>query len=65
MSFGLNNDNNLKAHSAYKDGGGLGGGGMYFKNKGKEKNNSKKDEQEDMFEYKTLKKRVRFLCQKN
>lgn len=48
MSFGFDNLNSInKAQAAYKDGGGMGGGGMYMK-QGKKR----KDEQdEDMFEY--------------
>ena len=47
MSFSFdNNINQFKAQSAYKDGGGMGGGGMYMK-----QNKKRKDEPEkDLFE---------------
>jgi len=47
MSFDFNNLNSInKAQAAYKDGGGLGGGGMYMR-----QNKKRKDEPEDdMFE---------------
>ena len=49
MSFNFGNSqfNQLKTHSAYKDGGGMGGGGMYMR-QGKKK---KDKEEEDIFEY--------------
>lgn len=48
MSFGFDNINSInKAQSAYKDGGGMGGGGMYMK-QGKKR---KDEPDEDMFEY--------------
>ena len=31
FDFGSNNINQFKAQAAYKDGGGMGGGGMYMK----------------------------------
>ena len=47
FNFGNINPNNMKAQASYKDGSGMGGGGMYFKQKGK-----KKDKQdEDLFEH--------------
>ena len=49
MSFdiGSNNISQFKAHSAYKDASGMGGGGMYFK-----QNKKRKDQpEEDMFEF--------------
>ena len=51
MSFDFsssNNFNQLRTHSTYKDGGGLGGGGMYMK-QGKKRQDQP---DEDMFEYK-------------
>jgi hypothetical protein len=47
MSFDFSSNINppLKAHAAYKDGGGMGGGGMYFK-QGKRKD----EPEEDMFQ---------------
>ena len=48
MSFGFDNINSInKAQAAYKDGGGMGGGGMYMKQGKKRKN----EQDEDMFEY--------------
>lgn len=48
FDFGNNNINQFKAQAAYKDGGGMGGGGMYMK-----QNKKRKDQpDEDMFEYK-------------
>lgn len=49
MSFDFNNFNSInKAQATYKDGGGLGGGGMYMR-----QNKKRKDEpEEDMFERK-------------
>ena len=49
MSFDFNSNINPinKAQPTYKDGGGLGGGGMYMK-QGKK---SKKQPEDDMFEY--------------
>lgn len=47
FDFGNNNINQFKAQAAYKDGGGLGGGGMYMK-----QNKKRKDEPEDdIFEF--------------
>ena len=50
MSFDFSSNNNfnqLRTHSAYKDGGGMGGGGMYM-----QQGKKRKDEpEEDMFEY--------------
>ena len=38
MSFDFSNINPInKAQSAYKDGSGMGGGGMYFRQRGKRK----------------------------
>ena len=48
FDFGNNNINQFKTQAAYKDGGGMGGGGMYMK-----QNKKRKDQpDEDMFEYK-------------
>lgn len=48
MSFDFSNINppGMKAQSAYKDASGMGGGGMYFK----QKNKRKDQPDEDMFE---------------
>lgn len=47
MSFDFNNINPInKTQSAYKDASGMGGGGMYFRQSRKHKN----EEDEDMFE---------------
>ena len=49
FDFGASNINQFKAQAAYKDGGGMGGGGMYFK-----QNKKRKDQpEEDMFEFKS------------
>ena len=48
FDFGASNIPQFKAQSAYKDGSGMGGGGMYFK-QGKKR---KDQPEEDMFEYK-------------
>lgn len=46
FDFGSNNINQFKAQAAYKDGGGMGGGGMYMP-----QNKKRKDQpEEDMFE---------------
>jgi hypothetical protein len=46
FDFGSNNIGQFKAHSAYKDGSGMGGGGMYF-----QQGKKRKDEpEEDLFE---------------
>ena len=37
FDFSSNNINHIKAHSAYKDGSGMGGGGMYFNQRRKRK----------------------------
>ncbi len=48
FDFGNNNINQFKTQAAYKDGGGMGGGGMYMK-----QNKKRKDQpEEDMFEFK-------------
>ncbi len=47
FDFGNNNINQFKAQSAYKDGGGMGGGGMYMK-QGKKR---KDQPDEDLFEF--------------
>ena len=48
FSFGSNNIPQFKAQSAYKDGSGMGGGGMYF-----QQSKKRKDEpEEDIFEFK-------------
>lgn len=47
FDFGASNINQFKTQAAYKDGGGLGGGGMYMK-QGKK---GKKQEKDDIFEY--------------
>jgi len=49
FDFGASNINQFKAQSAYKDGSGMGGGGMYFK-QGKKR---KDQPDEDLFEYKS------------
>ena len=47
FDFGSNNINQFKAQAAYKDGGGMGGGGMYMK-----QNKKRKDQpEEDLFEF--------------
>ena len=46
MSFDFSNINPIKAQATYKDGGGLGGGGMYMRQGRKRKD----EEDEDMFE---------------
>ncbi len=47
FDFGNNNINQFKAQAAYKDGGGMGGGGMYMK-QGKKR---KDQPEEDLFEF--------------
>ncbi|MBR6126358.1 hypothetical protein IKQ21_01600 [bacterium] len=47
FNFGDINPPGMKAQSAYKDGSGMGGGGMYFKQKGKRK----EEPDEDLFEH--------------
>ena len=47
FDFGASNINQFKAHSAYKDGSGMGGGGMYFQ-QGKKR---KDQPDEDLFEF--------------
>lgn len=47
FDFGSNNINQFKAQAAYKDGGGMGGGGMYMK-QGKKR---KEEPDEDLFEF--------------
>ena len=47
FDFGASNINQFKAQSAYKDASGMGGGGMYFQ-QGKKR---KDQPDEDMFEY--------------
>ena len=47
FDFGASNINQFKAQSAYKDGSGMGGGGMYFQ-QGKKR---KDQPEEDMFEF--------------
>ena len=47
FDFGSSNINQFKAQAAYKDGGGMGGGGMYMK-----QNKKRKDQPEDdLFEF--------------
>ena len=46
FDFGNNNINQFKAQSAYKDGSGMGGGGMYFQ-QGKKRKDQPDD---DLFE---------------
>ena len=47
FDFGSNNINQFKAQAAYKDGGGMGGGGMYMI-----QNKKRKDQpEEDLFEF--------------
>ena len=48
FDFGNNNINQFKAQGTYKDGSGMGGGGMYMK-QGKKR---KDQPEEDLFEYK-------------
>ena len=52
FNFGSNNINQFKAQAAYKDGGGMGGGGMYMK-QGKKR---KDQPEEDLFELREDKK---------
>ena len=52
FDFGANNINQFKAQAAYKDGGGMGGGGMYMK-QGKKR---KDQPDEDLFEFSDDKK---------
>lgn len=52
FNFGNNNINQFKAQAAYKDGGGMGGGGMYMK-QGKKR---KDEPDEDLFEFNSDKK---------
>ena len=47
FDFGSNNIGQFKAHSAYKDGSGMGGGGMYFQ-QGKKRKDQPED---DLFEF--------------
>ena len=47
FDFGSNNINQFKAQAAYKDGGGMGGGGMYMK-QGKKRQD---EPEEDLFEF--------------
>lgn len=47
FDFGANNINQIRAQAAYKDGGGLGGGGMYMK-QGKKRKDQPND---DLFEH--------------
>ena len=47
FNFSSNNINQFKAQSAYKDGGGMGGGGMYMK-QGKKRQDQPED---DLFEF--------------
>ena len=48
FDFGSNNINQFKAQAAYKDGGGLGGGGMYMKHGNKKR---KDQPEEDLFQF--------------
>ena len=43
FDFSNNNINQFKAHSAYKDGSGMGGGGMYFNQRRKRKDQPEDD----------------------
>ena len=43
FNFGNNNISQFKAQSAYKDGSGMGGGGMYFQQGKKRKDEPEKD----------------------
>lgn len=52
FNFGSNNINQFKAQAAYKDGGGMGGGGMHMK-QGKKR---KDEPDEDLFEFNSDKK---------
>ena len=49
FDFSSNNIPQFKAQAAYKDGGGMGGGGMYMK---QGKKNRKDQPEEDIFEFK-------------
>ena len=61
FDFGSSNIPPFKAHSAYKDGGGMGGGGMYM-NQGK---NKRKDQpEEDLFEFKNKDEENVFISEK-
>ncbi len=46
FEFGNNNINPIRTQSTYKDGGGLGGGGMYMR-----QGRRKQEEDEDIFEF--------------
>ncbi len=48
FDFSSNNINQFKTQAAYKDGGGLGGGGMYMK-QGKKQHKDQPDD--DLFEF--------------
>ena len=48
FDFGSSNIQPFKAHASYKDGGGMGGGGMYMQQNGKRKDQP----EEDLFEFK-------------
>lgn len=59
FDFGANNIQPFKAQSAYKDGSGMGGGGMYFK-----QNNKRKDQpEEDIFESKDDSSEIDFMLE--
>ena len=47
FDFGNNNISQFKTQAAYKDGGGMGGGGMYMRQGKKQKN----EEEKDLFEF--------------
>ena len=57
FDFGANNINQFKAQAAYKDGGGMGGGGMYMK-QGKKR---KDQPDEDLFEFSEDKKETEII----
>ena len=57
FDFGSNNINQFKAQAAYKDGGGMGGGGMYMQ-QGKKRKGQPED---DLFEFSNDKKEDEIL----
>lgn len=54
FNFSSNNISQFKAHSAYKDGSGMGGGGMYFQQNQKKR---KDEPEDDIFESQEEKKK--------
>lgn len=55
FNFSSNNISQFKAHSAYKDGSGMGGGGMYFQQQKKKRQDEPED---DIFESSTNKEKT-------